>query len=51
MSDPDTILGTCPNCGREIRRVHVLIDYETEDGDRGIWADCPGCGKVVDPNG
>jgi len=27
----------------------VLIDYETAAGERGVWADCPECGEVVDP--
>ena len=49
MSDPDTILGACPSCEHELRRGHVLITYETESGERGVWADCPGCGEVVAP--
>ena len=49
MSDPDATIGTCPNCERDLRRTHVLIDYETEDGEPGVWADCPECGEVVDP--
>ena len=49
MSDPGTILGECPDCDCEIRQVHLLIEYKTEDGTRAFWADCPECGKVVDP--
>jgi uncharacterized Zn finger protein len=49
MSDPDTILGACPSCEHDLRRVHVLIDYETDSGEPGVWADCPECGEVVDP--
>mgnify|MGYP002760476312 CR=1 FL=1 len=49
MSDPDATIGTCPNCERALRRTHVLIDYETAAGERGVWADCPECGEVVDP--
>jgi len=49
MSDPDTIIGACPNCERALRRAHVLIEYETAGGEQGRWADCPECGEVVDP--
>lgn len=42
-------LGDCPNCGTTITGIDVLVEYETADGDMAVWADCPGCGDVVDP--
>lgn len=50
MSDPNTVVGECPQCGREISRAYLLIEYETEDGEAGVWAECPECAEVVDPN-
>jgi len=49
MSDPDTVLGECPQCSRDIPPAYSLIEYETADGEQGIWAECPACGEVVDP--
>jgi uncharacterized Zn finger protein len=49
MSDFDTIIGACPHCERDLRRTHILIEYETASGEPGVWADCPECGEVVDP--
>lgn len=49
MSDSDTNIGACPHCERALRERHVLIDYETDGGKQGVWADCPECGEVVDP--
>jgi endogenous inhibitor of DNA gyrase (YacG/DUF329 family) len=50
MSDPNTAVGECPQCGREIPRAYLLIEYETEDGEAGVWAECPECADVVDPS-
>ena len=47
--DPDAV-GACPACGATIPPAHVLIEYEA-DGDRRLFADCPGCRDVVDPHG
>jgi len=51
MSNPNTILGECPQCGQEISQTYLLIEYETDDGEEGIWAECPACVDVVDPTG
>jgi uncharacterized Zn finger protein len=42
-------LGTCPQCGHEIHEAWVLLEYETTEGEDGVWADCRECGTVVDP--
>jgi hypothetical protein len=42
-------LGDCPECTTTITSVEVLIEYETGDDERACWAECPGCGSVVDP--
>lgn len=42
-------LGTCPHCNTDIRTVHVLIEYETSDGQEAVGAECPVCKDVVDP--
>jgi len=47
-NDPE-ILGRCPDCGESISRVWVLVEYETDNGDTGIWAECPVCDDVVAP--
>ena len=49
IPNPDTILGTCSFCGETVAERHVLIHYEKESGDQGVWAECPGCLEVVDP--
>jgi predicted RNA-binding Zn-ribbon protein involved in translation (DUF1610 family) len=50
MRDPNAVLGECPRCGQEIPRAYLLIEYETETGEMGVWAECPECADVVDPN-
>jgi predicted RNA-binding Zn-ribbon protein involved in translation (DUF1610 family) len=47
-AEPST-LGSCPHCGTAVGSVHVLIEYETAEGEAAVWAECPGCGEVVDP--
>ena len=49
MTDDTESLGCCPDCGHRIPTKLVLVKYETDDGGTGIWAKCPGCGEVVDP--
>ncbi|MDL0131939.1 hypothetical protein PNP59_13565 [Halobacterium salinarum] len=49
MTSQDPHLGVCPRCGDSIRHRHVLVEYETGNDVR-YWAECPGCGGVVDPN-
>lgn len=50
MTVPDDVLGECPQCGREIPPAYLLIEYETEDGTVGRWAECPECTDVVAPD-
>jgi hypothetical protein len=49
MSNDESVLGRCPHCGEFITDVWVLVEYETEDGSTGIWAECPSCEDVVSP--
>jgi len=49
MPDDPEILGRCPDCGESISQPWVLVEYETEDGETGIWAECPACEDVVAP--
>lgn len=42
-------VGTCPHCDTDIRTAHILIEYETSDGQAAVWAECPACQDVVDP--
>lgn len=46
--DPPT-LGQCPDCGSEIASYDVLIEYENDDGQPALWAECPDCQDVVHP--
>jgi len=49
MTEPNPMLGTCPQCGSEVCEGSVMIEYETKDGDAGVWAECPDCAMIVDP--
>ena len=40
-------MGECPRCGEDLSR--ILIEYEKDDGTEGVWAECPQCDDVVDP--
>lgn len=48
MND-DPHLGVCPNCGHDIRLMDELITYERSDDSIGVFAECPACGAVIDP--
>jgi len=48
MSPQHSPIGNCSYCGSEIRSSHILIKYESDQGD-GVWAECPNCAEVVDP--
>ena len=50
MTSDQTILGRCPNCGEEIPKAWVLIEYETADGATDYWAECLACDTVVSPD-
>jgi uncharacterized protein with PIN domain len=45
----DRRLGRCPDCGHELRPADELISYERSEGSVGVFAECPGCGRVVAP--
>lgn len=45
-----SMLGRCPECGEDIPRGWLLIEYEKADGTTGIWAECPVCEAVVSPD-
>ena len=42
-------IGTCPHCNSEITEFHVLIEYQTSNGDESVWAECPSCQEVIKP--
>jgi hypothetical protein len=43
-------LGTCPRCDARIPARNRLISYETADGDRAVYAECPDCSDPVHPD-
>ncbi len=43
------ILGRCPECGTDVSRARILVEYEKDNGTTGRWAECPGCEDVVSP--
>ncbi|WP_042665599.1 hypothetical protein [Haloferax sp. ATB1] len=47
MTNESTTIGRCPDCETELHEYHVLIEFETEDGGTGLFADCPECDDVV----
>jgi hypothetical protein len=47
--NPETVRGTCSFCDETVTGRHAIIEYETANGKPGVWAECPGCGKIVDP--
>ena len=47
MNESIEPLGRCPDCGTELSRVDVLIEYETAEGMLGRFLDCPECNDVV----
>nr|WP_308203187.1 phage terminase large subunit family protein [Halorubrum ezzemoulense] len=49
MTENDSVLGSCPQCGHEVREAWVMIEYETTEGEEGVWAECPNCETIVDP--
>jgi hypothetical protein len=50
MTPDESSLGRCPECGEKIPSEWSLIDYEKEDGTSGVWAECPACDDVVEPD-
>jgi len=48
MSPQHSPIGTCPQCGAAIRSGQILIEYDAAQGP-GLWAECPECFEVVDP--
>lgn len=49
MADKPPSLGRCPDCGTEISIEWTLIEYERSDGEIGVFAECPSCEEVVEP--
>jgi len=49
MNAGESPLGRCPTCGEDISEVWILVEYEKDDGQTGIWAECPACEDVVAP--
>lgn len=49
MNPDNRTLGTCPNCGHPIRPLDELITYERSDSSVGVFAECPSCEEVVNP--
>lgn len=49
MATDNSSVGRCPRCGAEIASAYLLIEYETESGERSAFAECPGCEAVVTP--
>lgn len=49
MNTNESFLGQCPNCGKQIPEARLLVEYTKDDGETGIWADCPACNDVVAP--
>jgi endogenous inhibitor of DNA gyrase (YacG/DUF329 family) len=49
MNSDASELGRCPDCGEPVPEAWLLIEYETVDGEKGIYAECPACEDVVAP--
>jgi len=49
MSFNAKTLGYCPECGNEIARDFLLIEYES-GGRPARFAECPDCRNVVHPS-
>ncbi len=48
MATESAPLGMCPNCGSDITRGYLLIEYDTEEGAER-FAECPDCREIVHP--
>jgi len=42
-------IGRCPECGERIPPAWILVEYEKDNGEAGIYAECPACEGVVAP--
>jgi hypothetical protein len=49
MTSDQSILGQCPECHEDIPSAWVLIEYENDNGETDLWAECPACETVVSP--
>ena len=49
MNTDESSLGHCPDCDESIPKARLLVEYEKDDGETGIWAECTVCNKVVAP--
>ena len=43
----NTELGLCPHCEQPVSEGKLLIDYESQRGERTVVATCPDCVAVV----
>ncbi|WP_439331102.1 DUF7837 family putative zinc-binding protein [Halorubrum ezzemoulense] len=48
-NNSEIVRGACSFCGETVTGRHAIIRYETATGTPGMWAECPGCGEIVDP--
>jgi hypothetical protein len=49
MNTDEPSFGRCPDCGADIPKTWLLVEYEKDDGTEGVWAECPECEDVVAP--
>ncbi len=49
MTENDSRLGRCPYCNEAIPPHSILIEYEQKNGERSLFAECPGCREVIAP--
>ncbi|MCU4716602.1 MULTISPECIES: phage terminase large subunit family protein [Halapricum] len=49
MTPDESYLGRCPECGEDISEAWLLVKYTKDNGETGIWAECPNCEDVVAP--
>lgn len=49
MNADKSSLGCCPHCGERIPTAWLLVEYTKDNGQTGIWAECPDCADVVAP--
>jgi hypothetical protein len=49
MPEDTKELGDCPDCGESISPAWALVEYERDDGSEGVWAECPVCEDIVEP--
>ncbi|SDE00193.1 hypothetical protein SAMN05192552_10954 [Natrinema hispanicum] len=48
MTVENQTLGNCPFCNARVPKHQAIIEFET-NGEQRVFAECPECGEVVDP--